>query len=61
MPADSYQAWNWAAGEFVEIERNAQLAPALVSVDGDVFVRLIGEEFGENPFSPDSLSLEWEA
>ena len=61
VPASSYLAWDWTAGEFAEIERNDDLPPAMVSADGEVYVRLVGEEFGENPFSPDSLSLEWEA
>lgn len=61
MPAEEYQAWDWGAGEFVAIERGANLPGATISGDGQVFVRLVGQEFGENPFSPDSLVLEWDA
>ena len=38
------------------------LPPQAVSPDGEVYVRLIGEnQFGDNPMSPADLSLVWEA
>jgi hypothetical protein len=58
MPANAYLAWDWSSGEFAEIDRGEPLPVSMVSADGQVFVRLVGEEFGDNPFSPDSLSLE---
>ncbi len=59
---EAYQAWDWAAGAFVEIVRGEQLEPRYVSPDGQVYVRLVGaNEFGDNPMSPSNLSLEWEA
>ncbi|MGH8911966.1 MAG: hypothetical protein ACRDVD_05585 [Acidimicrobiia bacterium] len=61
IPAQEYLAWDWGRGEFAPIERDAPLPPTMVSVDGQVYVRLVGAENGDNPFSPDSLSLEWEA
>ena len=56
-----YEAWSWDGGEFVEIGAGERLADRFVASDGDVFVRLVGQEFGESPFSPDSLTLEWGA
>jgi hypothetical protein len=58
----SYQAWDWGGGEFVEVERGEQLNGAFISPDGQVYVRLVGaNEFGDNPMSPSNLALEWEA
>ncbi len=54
-----YLAWDWARAEFTDIERNDVLAESMISPDGQVYVRLMGQELGDNPFSPDSLSLEW--
>lgn len=58
--AQQYLAWDWAGSEFVEIQPNDDLPSGIVSQDGQVFVRLVGSEFGENPFSPDEMTLEWD-
>lgn len=60
MPAQRYEAWSWPAREFVEIVGGEPLGDDLKSPDGRVFVRLIGDELGDNPFSPDALTLEWD-
>ncbi|MGA7270538.1 MAG: hypothetical protein WB239_05635, partial [Acidimicrobiia bacterium] len=57
---DQYLAWDWGSGEFIGIDRNEVLTQNMVSPDGQVYVRLMGQELGDNPFSPDSLSLEWD-
>lgn len=58
----TYQAWDWGSGEFVDIERGAPMTGDFVSPDGQVYVRLVGaDEFGDNPMSPANLALEWEA
>lgn len=57
---DQYLAWDWASGEFTGIDRDEVLAGNMISPDGQVYVRLMGQELGDNPFSPDSLSLEWD-
>lgn len=57
----TYQAWDWGNGEFVDIERGAPMPGDFVSSDGQVYVRLVGaDEFGDNPMSPANLALEWE-
>lgn len=61
IPPLHYLGWDWGRGEFSEIERNEPLPATMVSVDGQVYLRLVGAENGDNPFSPDSLSLEWDA
>ena len=49
-----------AAFEPFEIQN--PLPPQAVSPDGEVYVRLVGQnEFGDNPMSPNDLSLVWEA
>jgi hypothetical protein len=57
----AYEAWDWGGGEFTSIEVGEPLPPAVVSGDGEVYVRLVGaNEFGDNPMSPSDLALEWE-
>ncbi|CAN5814848.1 hypothetical protein BH23ACT5_BH23ACT5_05890 [soil metagenome] len=53
-----YEVWDWTDSTFEEITRGAALEAEHVSPDGQVYIRLVGQEFGDNPFSPDSLSLE---
>lgn len=59
-PPQRYEAWDWSAGSFVEISEGEPLETRFVSPDGLVYVRLVGDEAGDDPFSPGSLTLEWE-
>lgn len=56
----TYQAWDWGSGEFVDIVLGEQFGEDFISPDGQVYVRLVGaNEFGDNPMSPSNLALEW--
>jgi hypothetical protein len=62
MAPAAYEAWNWEAAAFEPFEIQNPLPPQAVSPDGEVYVRLVGQnEFGDNPMSPNDLSLVWEA
>lgn len=61
MPATEYLAWDWDQSVFTAVIPGEILGDEMISPDGQVYVRLVGQEFGENPFSPDALTLEWDA